>query len=107
MLVDGSLVVLSLSAGGGVPVADSATAELSWMVREAGAVELADRLEAGSDWDLGHRDGTLSYAGAGACALQSGDGFASCGARRLVGSDVEDLVSVRAAFTSPERDLTP
>ena len=29
----------------GVPVADSAVAELAWFVRDAGAVEFADRLE--------------------------------------------------------------
>ena len=29
----------------GVTVADSAVEELAWIVREAGAVELADRLE--------------------------------------------------------------
>ena len=29
----------------GVPVADSAVAELAWLVRDAGAVEFVDRLE--------------------------------------------------------------
>ena len=31
----------------GIPVADSAVAELAWMVRSAGADEFADRLERG------------------------------------------------------------